>query len=84
MCQKSTQNLLISEIVSTLISNYRKLDCLPGCGLEYVSNQFGSWYRCFFIWDSGAAAAGVLPQFMVCDHCRMIAIKVILVKPGFI
>ena len=36
MFQKSTNNLLISEIISTIVSNYRTPDCLPGCDLEYV------------------------------------------------
>ena len=36
MFQKSTKNLLVSEIFSTLVSNYRTPDCLPGCDLEYV------------------------------------------------
>ena len=36
MIQKSTKKLLISEIISTLVSNYRTPDCLLGCNLEYV------------------------------------------------
>ena len=36
MFQKSTKNLLISEIFSTVVSNYQTLDCLPGSDLKYV------------------------------------------------
>ena len=34
--QKSTKNLPISEIISTLASNYRTPDRLPGYDLEHV------------------------------------------------
>ena len=36
MFRKLNKNLLISEIIFTIVSNYQTPDCLPGCDLEYV------------------------------------------------